>query len=352
MSPASRAWILAAGLVVLPIAAAPLAGSEADSQPCKLALAQGFIEFRRAQFERALQLFEQAQGGSAACVVEARLGKAFTYNGLNDHKKARVEASWVLGSTDDPELLSEAHYQLGLGLHKRGSRMTKAKAAAEAAFLQAVEVSDGEHRGAIRALARLYRETRRDDDLTDLQGRFDNVKVLSRSQQRALMQRPRPAPPVTASVTDSETGDEAEAADDDTEPEGTDPETAPEPAEPGPTQVCEGRTLPDPEQEVLHFGGPDGAEKLGYVKPETIEAPTPQYTESTRRERVQGVVVYELLIGVDGDVLQVSILASLHPELDQSVIDNGCQFRFTPAETPDGEPIPASVSRTTRFSVS
>ncbi|MEM7350551.1 MAG: energy transducer TonB [Acidobacteriota bacterium] len=313
-----------------------------NSQPCKLAVAEGYIEFRRAQFDRALQRFNEALGGSATCVLEARLGKAVTYNGLNDHKEALLEAQWVLGATEDPELLAEAQYQIGLGLHKRGARMTPKKAEAEAAFLRAAELSDGEHRGAVRALARIYRETQRDDDLVALQEQYDNVKVRSRAEQRKLMQQPRPPKPKTADAAD-----EGAAAG----PNPTYEELLAD-AVAGETRLCKGKQLPDAEQEILHFGGPDGAEQRGYAKPQHLNTPVFRYTDKARKERVRGPVILELLVGPEGDVLQVKVLRTLHPDLDASAIQGSCEYRFTPAETPDGEPIPATVLRTVNFNVS
>ncbi|MCP3961707.1 MAG: energy transducer TonB [bacterium] len=279
------------------------------AQPCEMAVAQGFLELHRARFPAALTQFDQALGGSEECVIEAHLGKASTYNASNDHKQARVEAEVVLRATDDPELLAEAHYQVGVALHKRGSRMNKKKAEAEAAFQRAVEVSGGEHRGAIRALWRLYQETRREDDLTALKERFPEVKVLTRGER---LRAGKPPPK------------KAEEA---------------EPKKPD----CLTDVTTGWDQELPQFLGEDDPEARGFVAPRLTAGGQPGYTDEAREAGIQGSVEVEALLDVKGNVTQVRVLKRLHPDLDEAAIIAACGFAFEPARTPEGEPTAAYV---------
>ena len=289
--------IVVAGVLIgaLPAPSQPPPGA---SHPCKMSVAQGFVEFRRAQFQPAMEHFQDALAGTETCIVEARLGMAITFNGLNDHKKAVAEARWVLQATDDPELLGEAHYQVGRGLHKRGSRMTQQKQEAEAAFLQAVDVTAGKHRAAVRALSRIYQETRRDEDLTALQKRFPDLRLRSRDD------RPRvgPAPSKNAASLD-----------------------------------CGVQTEAEWNQDVPKFWGEDGAQTEGYTAPERTLTPVPRYPKKARREQISGAVPYQALIDTHGVVVKVKILESLHPDLDLSVLEAVCKQAYVPASNPAGE---------------
>ncbi len=268
------------------------------SHPCKMSVAQGFIEFRRAQFQQAMSRFEEALGGTEQCVVEARLGKAVTYNGLNDHKKAVAEAQWVLQATDDPELLSEAHYQIGRGLHKRGTRMTQQKAAAETAFQQAVEISNGDHRGAIRGLSRIYLETQRDDELAALQKRFPDLHLSNRASKARLR---------------------------------------PESSKKTVSLDCEVETDAEWNQAVPRFWDETGAESKGYVAPVRTLDPQPKLTKKARRLKIAGNVTYQALVDTVGVVVKAKILESPNPTVDLSVLEAVCRQAYVPARDPEGE---------------
>lgn len=263
-----------------------------------MAVAQGFIEVRRAQFQQALAQFESALGGSEDCLVEARLGKAVTFNALNDHKKAVAEARWVVQSTEDPELVSEAYYQIGRGLHKRGSRRTPQKAEAETAFSEAVAISGGEHRGAVRALARIYQETGRDDDLGALQSRFPELRLSGRPSKARL----RPAPKEKVTALD-----------------------------------CEVETQAEWNEDVPRFWGEAGAESEGYAAPVRTEDPAPKFSKKIRRQKIEGSVSYQALIDAEGRVVKAKILESPRPDVELPVLQAVCQQEYDPAKDPDGK---------------
>jgi TonB family protein len=73
----------------------------------------------------------------------------------------------------------------------------------------------------------------------------------------------------------------------------------------------------------------------------------PMYPEIARTSRVQGVVICEALIGVDGKVADVRVLRSI-PLLDQAAIDAVRQWEFVPTLL-NGNPVPVVMTTTVNF---
>jgi TonB family protein len=94
----------------------------------------------------------------------------------------------------------------------------------------------------------------------------------------------------------------------------------PPPPPPPPPPAGEGKGLSDP-----------AAVRIG----QGIKAPTrlvnvnPVYPPDARDARVQGVVIMDVLLGVDGTVEQTKVLRSI-PQLDQAAVDAVRQWVFTP----------------------
>ena len=95
-------------------------------------------------------------------------------------------------------------------------------------------------------------------------------------------------------------------------------------------QAAQGACSPKPFR--VGAGGPHV-----YVGPDKISAPTrivyvkPEYPESAKAAKVQGVVVLEAQIEMDGHVCNARVVRSI-PLLDQSAIDAVLKWRFTPAK--------------------
>lgn len=314
-------------LTTLLVALAATAGTvraEVSSHPCMMALAQGSLEESRAQFSEALALFEQARK-EPVCEVEAQIGMARTFNGMNEHKKAVAAAEWVLGHSDDAELLAEAQYEIGRALHKPGRRMNAGKTAAAEAYRQAVELSEGRHRGAVRALMRLYEETRQEDLLAEIQERYPDIRASTRARRmRTVTAKKKAAPPAP--------GEPAPGAQ--------------EPLEGGDVTVVSSRDCATRKEaaaldtwtlDLPRFCGPGTDSDTGN-RPSKVDAPQPQYTEEDRKARNQGAVEFEALAGADGKIEAVRIVASVSPGLDKSALDAVCKWRFEPAEDAEGRP--------------
>jgi len=83
-------------------------------------------------------------------------------------------------------------------------------------------------------------------------------------------------------------------------------------------------------------------------KPEKISAPQPQYTEEARKAKIQGVVIAQAIIDIEGRVGSVRILKGLPHGLSESAIETLKTWRFRPA-TLEGEPVAVYYNLTMNF---
>jgi len=70
--------------------------------------------------------------------------------------------------------------------------------------------------------------------------------------------------------------------------------------------------------------------------------PDPEYSESARQAKTQGMVLLAVAINAEGNVDAVKVVCSLEPGLDQNAADAAKKWKFTPA-TKDGEPVPVQI---------
>lgn len=110
--------------------------------------------------------------------------------------------------------------------------------------------------------------------------------------------------------------------------------------------VAEGVTLPPPPPPP-----PPAPVRLhaGIVPPQKTVHITPVYPSLARASRVQGVVILEAVIDVNGNVQSAQVLRSI-PLLDQAALDAVRQWRFTPARL-NGAVIPVVMTVTVNFSL-
>ena len=87
----------------------------------------------------------------------------------------------------------------------------------------------------------------------------------------------------------------------------------------------------------------------GEVKaPFVIHRVDPQYTDLARTDRIEGIVIVEVIIDRSGIVRMAKILKPLPDGLDASALDAVRQWRFQPA-TVDGKPAPVFYNLTVAF---
>ena len=86
------------------------------------------------------------------------------------------------------------------------------------------------------------------------------------------------------------------------------------------------------------------------VKPRPLELPQPQYTEAARAAGVEGKVRVQLAIEADGSVGGVTVLASLHPDLDEAAKKAAQAAKFEPA-TRCGKPVATTLTISIKFTL-
>jgi protein TonB len=67
------------------------------------------------------------------------------------------------------------------------------------------------------------------------------------------------------------------------------------------------------------------------VPPVAVETISPVYPELARRAHVEGVVLLEAIIGVDGAVRDVRVLRGVHPLLDPAALEAVRRWRYAAA---------------------
>jgi len=122
------------------------------------------------------------------------------------------------------------------------------------------------------------------------------------------------------------------------------PETTPSQLPPVPVAVQQPEAPPKEENEKP-------AERVG----NGVSAPScprppgePSYTDEARRERVQGTVTLDVVIGADGAAKVVRVVQGLGYGLDESAIAFAEQFKCTPG-TYDSKPVAVSVKIEVNF---
>jgi TonB family protein len=88
------------------------------------------------------------------------------------------------------------------------------------------------------------------------------------------------------------------------------------------------------------LGGTPGGGNSGPVdtQPVLLNRPRPNYTEEARKNKIQGSVLVEVVIGTDGAVKQVRVIRGLPDGLTENAIQAAYQLRFRPAMR-NGQPV-------------
>lgn len=86
-------------------------------------------------------------------------------------------------------------------------------------------------------------------------------------------------------------------------------------------------------------GGPPMAGENGYGQPGCVYCPDPQYSDAGFKLKIQGEVVLDVIIGVDGRATNVHVVKGLGYGLDEEAVKSASQiWRFKPAIGPNGQP--------------
>jgi protein TonB len=105
-----------------------------------------------------------------------------------------------------------------------------------------------------------------------------------------------------------------------------------------------------PPQEDEFLKGAYLPETPGLVPPNVAYAAKPKYTSEAMRAKIQGQVLLQAVVGVDGRVDRARVLVPLDTELglDERALEALKAWTFTPARL-DGEAVPAAVAVTIAF---
>jgi TonB family protein len=88
----------------------------------------------------------------------------------------------------------------------------------------------------------------------------------------------------------------------------------------------------------------------GVTAPKLIHDEKPQYTSDAMRRGIQGVVMIECVVEIDGTPSNIRVTQSLDPDLDQQAIKAMRGWRFTPG-TKDGQPVRVAVHTELTFTL-
>ena len=76
----------------------------------------------------------------------------------------------------------------------------------------------------------------------------------------------------------------------------------------------------------------------GVSNPKVVYAPSPAYRDKSRKAKVQGTVILEIVVTAEGTTRDITLKKSLSPDLDQSAIETVGKWKFEPAMK-DGQPV-------------
>jgi periplasmic protein TonB len=80
-----------------------------------------------------------------------------------------------------------------------------------------------------------------------------------------------------------------------------------------------------------------------------VYCPEPKYTEEARKAKLQGKILLQVLVGVDGRPVRIQVLQGLGMGLDESAIEVLRTWRFSPARDAGKRPVRAWVTIETHF---
>jgi TonB family protein len=100
--------------------------------------------------------------------------------------------------------------------------------------------------------------------------------------------------------------------------------------------------------EPLKVPAPGSPEASKMRRPEILAQTKPRYPLAARRGRIEGKVIVEGVIGTDGRVSHLKVLAGQPMGLDLAAIEAICEWHFKPA-TLEGKPVPVYYVLTVNF---
>jgi len=92
-----------------------------------------------------------------------------------------------------------------------------------------------------------------------------------------------------------------------------------------------------------------GVAGVGY--PQCVFCPSPPYSELARKKRLEGTVLMQAIVQLDGSVTDIKVVKSPDAELSDMAVKGVSNWRMKPARRPDGEPIATALAVELNFRV-
>ena len=183
----------------------------------------------------------------------------------------------------------------------------------------------------------------------------DALPVLRTSLSLEMVTPVVPPPPPLRRVAPPPDTPEAAATVPLHAPEGIAPEPTVEPVETGTAdlgaitgEITSADALTPPPPPPVHAAQPSIVRPGGKIQPPTkVHDATPVYPAIAQAARVQGVVIIEATIGIDGEVVDARVLRSV-PLLDEAALQAVRQWRYTPTRL-NGQPVAVVMTVTVNF---
>jgi TonB family protein len=81
----------------------------------------------------------------------------------------------------------------------------------------------------------------------------------------------------------------------------------------------------------------------GVSTPGCVSCPPPKYSSEARAAKLQGTVVLQATVTADGRAINISVVKALGKGLEEKAIEAVKNWKFKPANGPDGKPVPCVV---------
>ncbi len=88
----------------------------------------------------------------------------------------------------------------------------------------------------------------------------------------------------------------------------------------------------------------------GITAPKAISMPQPEYTDQARRKKINGTVLFSLVVAADGTVRDPAVTRSLDRGLDKQALETVKKWKFQPA-TKDGQPVAVRIDVEVSFRI-
>jgi TonB family protein len=95
---------------------------------------------------------------------------------------------------------------------------------------------------------------------------------------------------------------------------------------------------------IFYFSGLNGV-----TIPKCVSCSQPSYTDTARRKKIQGSVIWSAIVLVDGSLADLRIVQSLEPSLDEAAYKEAKRWKLNPARDAQGNVVTVRVGIETTF---